>query len=100
MATQPHHLKGTVTDRLSNTPVPVVLVEAWDHDDKVSEVLASAITDKSGKFTLSFDAALVAKVFAGRPPKIALKVFYKGTRVAYAPSDQEIILDAAGALLR
>jgi len=95
MATHPFHLEGTITDRLSQTPVPVVLVEAWDREEKHPEVLASALTDKAGKFTLSFDHGLVAKAFGGRPPIISLKVFYKGTRVAYAPSDQEITLGSS-----
>jgi hypothetical protein len=79
-------LDGIVTDRLSAAPIGAVWVEAWDHDEKFKEVLASGITNKEGKFELTFDKALLDKAFAGRPHVITLKVLYKGTRLAYAPS--------------
>jgi len=85
-------LEGTVSDRLAGTPVAAVLVEAWDEEKKFGEVLASAVTDKGGKFVLVFEKGVVEKAFAGRPAKVALKVFYKGTRLAYAPSSEAIEL--------
>jgi hypothetical protein len=80
-------LDGDVRDRLSSTPVPAVWIEAWDHDGHVKEVLASAITGREGKFELAFDPAVVEKAFAGRPPLVTLKAFYKGARLAYAPAE-------------
>ena len=86
------HFDGSINDILGGVAVPAVLVEAWDAEEKFSEVLASAITDKAGKFSLTFDPALLKKAFKSRPAKVMLKVFVQGTRVAFTPSDKEIDL--------
>lgn len=83
--------EGTVIDRLSGAPVPAALVEAWDAEQKFPEVLACALTDKLGKFALAFEPSLLEKAFAGRPHKVALKLFIKGTRVAFTPSEDILL---------
>jgi hypothetical protein len=85
-------LEGSVTDLLGGAALPAVLVESWDAEQRFTEVLATAITDKSGKFVLSFEPSLIEKVFANRPPKVMLKLFIHRTRVAFTPANQEFDL--------
>jgi hypothetical protein len=91
MASQTIHLEGTVTDRIGGAAVPAVLVEAWDAEEKFGEIVASAFSDPGGKFVLAADRALLEKAFAGRSPKVTLKLTIKGTRVAFKASDQEVL---------
>jgi hypothetical protein len=89
MRTPVLRLEGSIRDRLGHTGAPAVLIEAWDAQEQFPEVLATAISDKAGTFVLQFDEALLQKAFASRPPKVKLRLFMNGSRLAFAPSDQE-----------
>ena len=76
-------LEGSVSDRLGGGAVAAVLVEAWDAEQKFGEVLATAISDKAGKFVLVFDHALLEKAFADRPHKMATLKLLTAAGAAY-----------------
>lgn len=86
-------LEGSVTNRLGGTPVPAVLIEAWDAEQKFPEVLSNAISDKAGRFKLSLEPALLEKAFAGRPQQVSLKLTYKGLRLAFSPSEDIVVAE-------
>lgn len=48
-------ITGVVVDITTKLPLPGVRVEAWDKDIKLSDVVGTYITDRQGRFSISYD---------------------------------------------
>jgi hypothetical protein len=55
--------------------IPNARVEAWDKDLLVDDQVASAVTDKDGRFKIEFDSSRFRELFFDRKPDLFFKVY-------------------------
>jgi len=75
-------INGRVVDRNDKRGVPGIVVEGWDKDLKYDDLLASAITNKEGAFTLHFDSSAFADAYRDTDPDVYFKLFFEGALIA------------------
>lgn len=75
-------ITGVVVDVHSKQPMPGVRVEAWDKDMKLSDVVGSYLTDKQGRFTISYDELRFKENPKNKWADIFFKVYDGNTIVA------------------
>ena len=72
---------GRVIDQTTHLGLPGLRVEAWDAEDYSTDLVAFALTDAQGAFTLSLDDAYLRDLFQDRSPAIAFRLFSTGASV-------------------
>lgn len=75
MAQETYRLAGRVFEQESQQGIPGLLVEVWDNDFFIDDLLSSATTDKTGRFTIEFDPLYSQEIGFGCGPDIYFKVF-------------------------
>lgn len=66
---------GRVVEHSTRRSLPGIRVEAWDAENRATDLVAFAITDARGEFTVSLDDAYLAEIFQDQSPTIAFRVF-------------------------
>ncbi|WP_438015326.1 neuraminidase-like domain-containing protein [Sorangium sp. So ce315] len=73
-----YQLSGRVVRAKSDRGVAGVRVEGWDSAEVTTDLVAVAVTNSDGEFTISLDQATVDHHFQERQPVIALRAFTAG----------------------
>jgi hypothetical protein len=77
-----YSIRGTVTNKATGKGIPNLVVEAWDKDLLIDDLLGSTKTDTSGTFILTFDESYYEELCFDRKPDIFFKVYYQGKLLA------------------
>ena len=76
-----YHFLGRVVDQTTHRGLPALRVEAWDAESHSTDLVAFALTDAQGNFTLSLDDDYLQELFQDRAPPISFRLFTTGTPV-------------------
>lgn len=104
MATELFRVQGRVVDRATRRGVRGLRVEAWDRDTRYHDLLGVEITDRDGRFALSFDSEYFGDYAPDTLPDLYYRVFQAGTLLAgteaevnrnAAPGTHEVTLEVA-----
>ncbi|HEY0502510.1 MAG TPA: hypothetical protein VGD42_03355 [Lysobacter sp.] len=74
-------IHGRVVDRVSQSGVRGVRVEAWDRDTRYHDLLGQAVTNESGHFVIGFDSVYFGDYAPDRSPDLYFKVFLDAREV-------------------
>ncbi|MGC4024433.1 MAG: hypothetical protein QM744_04335 [Mesorhizobium sp.] len=70
-----YRLIGHIIERGTAHGVPNLRIEAWDSESLSTDIVAVALTDANGAFTIPLDDDYLDSIFQDRRPTIALRVF-------------------------
>lgn len=68
-------ISGRVIDKITQQGVAELLVEAWDNDFILDDLVGSAVTDSDGTFQLSFNPSHFQEILLDRQPDIYFKIY-------------------------
>ncbi len=71
-------IKGKIIDQKTKEGIPSLLVEAWDKDLILNDLLGSAITNHQGEFNIKLDGNYYREMFLEGNPDIFFKIYYRG----------------------
>ena len=74
-------IKGRIIDIKTKNGITGLIVEAWDKDLLIDDLIGSTITDRRGYFTMEFTASYFEELFMDRKPDMYFKVFYKDKQI-------------------
>ena len=70
-----YRLLGHIVDQATHRGVSGARVEAWDSEGQSTDLLAFAVTDARGAFTIALDDAYLQQFFHDRTPTVSFRVF-------------------------
>lgn len=70
-----YRFSGRVVDQTTHGGRANLRVEAWDAENRCTDLVAFAITDAQGAFTMALEDTYLATLFQDRPPAITFRVF-------------------------
>ena len=69
---------GRIIDQTTHRGLPALRVEAFDAESHSTDLVAFAVTDSLGAFTMAVDDAYLQELFQDRSPPLAFHVFAPG----------------------
>lgn len=70
-----YRIRGTVVSERDGQGISYLEVEAWDKDKLIDDLVGSAKTSKTGRFTIKLDSAYYKEVCIDRKPDIFFKIY-------------------------
>ncbi|AOY80603.1 beta-1,3-glucanase family protein [Moorena producens JHB] len=75
MTNKTFHISGRIIGQKTRQGVAGLLVEAWDKDLIIDDLLGSTMTKADGTFQLSFDESYFRELFSDKQPDLYFKIY-------------------------
>lgn len=101
MPNKNYTIQGKVVDRKTKKGVPGLMIEAWDKDLIVNDLVGEMVADDQGKFRMEFTSDRFQELFQDRRPDLFFKIFFNKKEIHstadnviwnYETADKEIII--------
>ncbi|APR86766.1 hypothetical protein A7982_12115 [Minicystis rosea] len=73
-----YRFSGHIISQSDHKGLPDLRVEAWDAEGQCTDLVAFAVTDARGAFTMALDDTYLADLFQDRSPTVTFRVFVMG----------------------